>query len=224
MQAYYGAVTSNYDLLLEAYTQCALYRTALYDADVSLWRHIYTPATVNGTYNSNDGIVDGGHWSTGNGWAAAGMLRVLATIKGSPFASQLKSQQGDLNEWITEIHTGMTNNLPASGIFTNYVDQPGSFADASGTALFAATVYRHYLMDSSLSTGSPIFAAANSARTALFANGGATHLPGGWLTPVVNPDSFGQQGANSPEAECFVLQLNNNWNALSSRPNVRSQW
>ena len=29
----------------------------------------------------------------------------------------------------------------------------------------------------------------------------------GWLTPVVNPDSFGQEGQNSPEAQAFTLML-----------------
>jgi hypothetical protein len=29
----------------------------------------------------------------------------------------------------------------------------------------------------------------------------------GWLTPVVNPLSFGQEGQNSPEGQAFVLEL-----------------
>ena len=29
----------------------------------------------------------------------------------------------------------------------------------------------------------------------------------GWIQPVVNPDSFGQQGEHSPEAQAFTLML-----------------
>jgi len=29
----------------------------------------------------------------------------------------------------------------------------------------------------------------------------------GWLTPVVNPDSFGDEGEQSPEAQAFTLML-----------------
>jgi hypothetical protein len=33
----------------------------------------------------------------------------------------------------------------------------------------------------------------------------------GWLTPVVNPHSYGQEGSQSPESEAFVLQLHSAW-------------
>lgn len=29
----------------------------------------------------------------------------------------------------------------------------------------------------------------------------------GWLTPVVDPSSFGQSGSKSPEAQAFVLMM-----------------
>jgi len=35
--------------------------------------------------------------------------------------------------------------------------------------------------------------------------------PDGWLTPVVNPDSYGSQGSDSPESEAFVLQMDAAW-------------
>lgn len=42
-------------------------------------------------------------WRTGNGWAAAGMLRVLVTILNSPYAGQMKAQTDNLTSWIIEI-------------------------------------------------------------------------------------------------------------------------
>ena len=93
--AYYGALEGEYDcqtLLQTAYDQVRLYREVLYDADVGLWRHI---ALGDGT--------DPTHWATGNAWAAAGMLRVLATIQQSSVASQMTSQRCDLEQWVGEI-------------------------------------------------------------------------------------------------------------------------
>jgi hypothetical protein len=49
--------------------------------------------------------------SLGNGWAAAGMLRVVATMKNSPYSKDFSSQQKDLASWVKEIHTAMFANI-----------------------------------------------------------------------------------------------------------------
>lgn len=122
--AYYGALTHNQTLLLEAYKQIKLYRKYLRDDKANgLWMHV-----VLGSHGFNDE----GHWSTGmsnfyfrrscsnidykialtgNGWAAAGMLRVLATIQNSEFAGLMQNEQEDLINWIDEIQTAMYNVL-----------------------------------------------------------------------------------------------------------------
>lgn len=210
--------------MTQAYVQISLYRSALFDADVSLWRHIYPNTTDSPGY-----ITDPYHWSTGNGWAAAGMLRVLATIKNSAFASQFQKEMADLDDWIIEVHTGMSNHLPTSGIFFNYADQrqavtddAPSFPDAASTALFASTVYRHIVL-SNPPNYSRILAAAEAARNALYSNDGQMHFDGnGWLMPVVDPAAFLNQGSMSPEAQCFVLQLQNNWQAWLEETSVKN--
>ena len=96
--AYYGAVLGGDNetaLLKNAHLQCKLYREALFDEDVSLWRHI-----AGGSWQLND------HWATGNAWAAGGMTRVLATIQASSVADELKSEQQDLIDWVNEILAG----------------------------------------------------------------------------------------------------------------------
>lgn len=103
--AYYGVTTANRSMLEEAYTQCKLYRSYLRDTvtpsgsknSVTLWKHV-----VLGTSGNDDG-----HWSTGNGWAAMGMLRVLGTIKNSQYANSMKNEQKDLTSWVNEIQDGM---------------------------------------------------------------------------------------------------------------------
>ena len=165
-----------------------------------------------GTPSSPDGFNDTGYWSTGNGWAAGGMLRVCATIMNSPYAKQYGSKTQDLKNWVGEIHHGMAKNLPSSGIFTNYPDNGSTFPDASGTAMFAATVYRTMTLYNPGKYKDAVDA-AEKARMALYANGGSAHFDDqGWLQPVVNPNAFSTEGSQSPEAQSFALQLDNNWN------------
>ncbi|KAF7985410.1 hypothetical protein HWV62_5115 [Athelia sp. TMB] len=135
--AYYGMIYQNQSVLYEAYNQISLYRSYLRDNSTiggGLWRHVLM--------GDNQDV---GHWSTGNAWAAAGMLRVLGTIRNSQYNSSMLNEQQDLINWISEIHNGMYTNMDANFIFRNYADQPLSatnFYDASSTALLASTVYR----------------------------------------------------------------------------------
>ena len=97
--AYYGALESGSrgkSLLQTAYEQVKLYREVLFDQDVGLWRHI---ALGQGT--------DPTHWATGNAWAVAGMLRVLATIQRSSAVESMTLQQIDLVCWVRETLNGV---------------------------------------------------------------------------------------------------------------------
>jgi rhamnogalacturonyl hydrolase YesR len=93
--AYYGAYDqgdAKIFLLQTAYDQCRLYRQHLQDDSTKLWRHIEL-----GSWQDNN------LWATGNGWAAAGMFRVLQTIRLSDVSDCFLDQQTDLLEWIEEI-------------------------------------------------------------------------------------------------------------------------
>jgi rhamnogalacturonyl hydrolase YesR len=95
--AYYGTITRNRTLLSASYDQVKLYRNYLHDGSANnLWKHVL----------QGEG-EDEGHWSTGNGWAAMGMLRVLGTISNSEYGNTLKNEQKDLGKWIGEILDGM---------------------------------------------------------------------------------------------------------------------
>lgn len=98
-------------MVQNAYNQCKLYRQYLRDNSTGangLWKHILL----------GSGVQDNGHWSTGNGWAAAGMLRVLATIKNSNYAGSMKNQIGDLSGWVKEIQDGMYAHLVRVLVFS----------------------------------------------------------------------------------------------------------
>ncbi|KAH9040705.1 Six-hairpin glycosidase-like protein, partial [Lactarius pseudohatsudake] len=227
--AYHGITTGNQSMLQEAYNQGKLYRSYLRDNSASgLWQHVVLG--TNGT--------DSGHWSTGNAWAAAGMLRVLGTLKSSPFSHDLNNQIKDLGNWVAEIHSAMYPHLQANGLFKNYADQnyANNFDDASSSALLAATVYRLALL-----TGNKKYVRqAERTRAALFAANGTTapsstgSAPGsastasnafastphftddGWLAPVVDPLNYVAEGARSPEGQAFTLMLQSAWRDWSA--------
>ena len=93
--AYFGAFQQGSEqpqLLQAAYDQCRLYRQYLQDPNTLLWKHIEL-----GSWS------DSNLWGTGNAWAAAGMFRVLQTIRLSSSSSSFTQQQADLATWIEEI-------------------------------------------------------------------------------------------------------------------------
>ncbi|KAG8737056.1 hypothetical protein FRC10_008607 [Ceratobasidium sp. 414] len=210
--AYYGMINNN-QTLLGAYSQIKLYWSALIDG-TGMWQHIKTGS-----------FEDVGHWSTGNGWVARGMLRVLATIQGSQWANPLKGQTRDLENWVIEILDAMwphlvrisdylinffTNNTfeiydqNLDGLFYNYAGGPSTFPDAASTALLAASTY-HLSLVSGVHTHLP---SAEHVRGII----STQHLDSsGWLNPVVVPNSFHDPGQQSPEAEAFVLQMHAAW-------------
>lgn len=93
--AYFGAYQQGDAetwLLQAAYDQCRLYRNYLQDPTTKLWKHVEL-----GSWQ------DDSLWATGNGWAAAGMLRVFQTISSSGFSNSFFNQTRDLLNWTEEI-------------------------------------------------------------------------------------------------------------------------
>jgi hypothetical protein len=199
--AYYGALHDNTTLMDEAYTQISLYRDQLHDANANnLWKHIVLGGSGE----------DPGHWATGNGWAAMGMLRVAGTYRASSMASVYQGKHDTLIGWVEEIVEGMysyTQNAP-SALFCNYPDQPSTFYDGSSTALMAAVTYRLAVLTNGQSVQH--ISDAERAREELSLNAGDAggHIDGdGWLSPVVDPYNYPVQGSHSPEGQAFVVSM-----------------
>jgi len=144
------------------------------------------------------------------------MIRVLGTIKNSQYAGSFKNEQKDLIDWVLEIQGGMYQYLRSTSCFGNYANDDSSFDDAASATLLASTVYRL----STLVGKHKHIPLAERTRIALTArsnlgngptNGSFTSMvhfdADGWLTPVVDPSSFGRLGSKSPEAEAFVLMM-----------------
>ena len=137
--AYQAVASNNETLLREAGHQCLLQQEILrpqhtHNRTRGLWRHIIGP----------DDAQDLGLWATGNGWAAAGMARVLATIQHWGPSKSWTSEQNSLKKSIIDIlngaaHAAMRGQPP---LFCNYLDDGTWFADAASTAIIASVAYR----------------------------------------------------------------------------------
>jgi rhamnogalacturonyl hydrolase YesR len=93
--AYYAASSNNQTLFDLTMKQCEEYR-ALLKSSSGAWMHI-----------SASSGADTALWSTGNGWAAMGMTRVLATLLKSSFSSSIQqTNSANLIAWIKEIIDG----------------------------------------------------------------------------------------------------------------------
>ncbi|KAE9399213.1 hypothetical protein BT96DRAFT_1019675 [Gymnopus androsaceus JB14] len=128
--AYYAVNTSNATLLREAVDQSGLYRQAL-QANISssvsyngLWEHIVGPQSA-----------DLGLWSTGNGWASAGMTHEAVS---------------NLTSWIQEIVDGAIGSPMDDDLLRNYLnDTTGDclgYGQTSASSLIASVAYRRAIL------------------------------------------------------------------------------
>ncbi|EDR06803.1 uncharacterized protein LACBIDRAFT_299692 [Laccaria bicolor S238N-H82] len=225
--AYYGADTPNASILLQSYTQCQLYRQVLQPSSGGAWMHIMGPQNQ-----------DTGLWSTGNGWAAAGMTRVLATFLKSPFAQQLNgTAQADAVEGLTgyvmEILDGAMSSPMSFGLLRNYLNDTSGdgqgFPGISGSTLLASVVYRMAVLrpdvfassnssnPTSSSSVSSYISWADNIRAVLGAYdaSGNPHITKtGIATPAVNPLNWHDTTpytSGSPEGQNFVVLMYAAW-------------
>ncbi|KAH7871612.1 uncharacterized protein C8R40DRAFT_1054219 [Lentinula edodes] len=216
--AYYAADTYNTSLLRLAVDQCGLYRQALksnltssvsYDG---LWEHIVGPQSA-----------DFGLWGTGNGWASAGMTRVLATVINAPSSTTYGWKDNavrNLTSWIQEIVDGAMGAPMIDGLLRNYLNDTSSdglgFGDISSSSLIASVAYRMAALQPQ-TFGSTYIQWAEGIRTTLGGNdsAGNPHVTSnGTVTPAVNPLNWYDTTpytAGSPEGNNFVVLLYTAW-------------
>ncbi|KAK0188297.1 hypothetical protein F5146DRAFT_660942 [Armillaria mellea] len=220
--AYYGVLTENETLVSEAYNQIRVYRNNLLDTNANnLWQHVVLGSS--GT--------DPGHWSTGvmdglrlecseytppsrnlNTKAhsqAKWMILFLGLLRyRKPCTKQSTIPTFSEITWTTIQHSMTAPQQPSWRIPSiGYTLSPGDTtyirqAERSRTALYASgTTSTFSLLLSSTSTSTSTAPASTSTS-------GYEHFTSdGWLTPVVNPHSYGVEGSDSAEAQAFVLLM-----------------
>ncbi|KAF2402964.1 hypothetical protein EJ06DRAFT_527931 [Trichodelitschia bisporula] len=105
-----------------------------------LWRHVLGP--LNG---------DDGAWSIGNGFAAAGLARMIATLGAWEGGKGMVSAKKDMVGWVKGIVEGVKGVDESSGaengLLRNYVDDESWFGEVAGTALMASAVFRMAVLE-----------------------------------------------------------------------------
>ncbi|KAF7307758.1 hypothetical protein MKEN_01135900 [Mycena kentingensis (nom. inval.)] len=175
------------------------------------WHHIIGPQSY-----------EPGLWSTGNGWAAGGMARILATIMKAPVAKHApwkKEAITDLTNWIKEIIDGAMASPHEPGLLRNYLNDTVSahgFPEISGSSLLAATALRMAVLAPG-TFGQEYIDWANEIRCTLGMvddNDEPVHVINGVVTPAVNPLGWGDTApwtTGSPEGNVFVVLLYSAW-------------
>jgi len=227
--AYYGAYSCNITLLEIAYNQAKQYRRILQDPALKVWRHI-----LSGSWE------EPGFWSTGNGWAAAGMMRVYATFNNlrEPRLRKITTPwRKDLAQWTAEVVKGAyAFQYPDSLLLPNYFATTNSshnYPECSGTALIAAAAYRLAVFEPQCVKDLPMDK-IDAARVAIFTK--YVNKKTGAVAPVVDPldwnavkafnGSEPEVGFVSPEGQAFVLLLFEAWKdytRANNRPNQPNQ-
>ena len=216
--AYYAADTWNLTLLDESYKQCGYYREVLQATDTSapwygVYHHIIGPQSQ-----------DLGLWSTGNGWFAGGMVRVLAVVQKAPASLALGAAWrskaiSDLTQWIKEIVDGVVNSELVDGLVRNYIDSldaPNGFGEISGSLMIASVIYRMAVLQPEV-FGVEYIAWADAMRgtiSGLDVNGNPHVTDNGIVTPAVNPlDWFDTTPftSGSPEGQSFTVLMYTGW-------------
>jgi unsaturated rhamnogalacturonyl hydrolase len=76
-------------------------------------------------------------WGVGNGWAMAGMARVLAHLPPS-----MAAEREELAAWARELVEGCLAHQRPDGLFHDVVDDPGTFVETNLSQMLAWTIYR----------------------------------------------------------------------------------
>jgi rhamnogalacturonyl hydrolase YesR len=112
----------------EALVQIEGYKERLWNPQKKLLAHIW-----------DDGkreFKDGSFWGGGNGWAAAGLARVLRSLP-----SERHQERERLAAFAREIVDGCLQYQRSDGLFHNVVDQPTTFVETNLAQMLAFAMY-----------------------------------------------------------------------------------
>jgi rhamnogalacturonyl hydrolase YesR len=119
------AETGHYD---EALRQIEGLRKRLWSSSSKLLAHIWD--------DGRQQFRDGAFWGVGNGWAAAGITRVMASLPATR-----RAERDRLAEFLKELLDGCLGHQRADGLFHNVLDRPESFVETNLAQMLAFSIY-----------------------------------------------------------------------------------
>lgn len=113
----------------EAIRQIEGFRDALWHPDAKLYSHIWD--------DDKEAYAREDFWGVGNGWAAVGMTRVLASLPDT-----MQDEKNSLEGYIRDVIDGCLPYLRADGLFHDVVDDPETFVETNLSQMLAYAVFR----------------------------------------------------------------------------------
>jgi unsaturated rhamnogalacturonyl hydrolase len=113
----------------EAVRQIEGYRKYLWDTQKKLFSHVW-----------DDGrqiFIRRDFWGVGNGWAAAGMARIIRALP-----AEMAGERQNLIGYVHEVIDGCLVYQRADGLFHDVVDNPASFVETNLAQMLAYTIFR----------------------------------------------------------------------------------
>lgn len=113
----------------EAVKQIKGYVKLLYHADKRLFSHIWDESK--GAFGRKD------FWGVGNGWALAGMTRVIRTLP-----AHMEEERKLLIHYVKVVADACLSYMREDGLFHDVIDDPASFVETNLSQMLAYTLYR----------------------------------------------------------------------------------
>ncbi len=113
----------------EAVRQIEGLKSYLWNPNQKLFSHIWDDGTK--MFLRRD------FWGVGNGWAAAGMIRVLQALPDS-----MSAQRTQLADSVRQVIDGCLVHCRNDGLFYDVIDNPDSFVEVNLAQMLAYTIYR----------------------------------------------------------------------------------
>jgi rhamnogalacturonyl hydrolase YesR len=170
----------------EALKQIDGFRERLWNPQKQLLAHIWD--------DGKQQFKDSDFWGGGNGWAAAGLARVIRSLP-----SDRHQDRGDLATLARQIIDGCLAHQRSDGLFHNIVDQPDSFVETNLAQMLAFAVFegiRAGWLPATFRTHAEKMRAA--ARTKMDANG--------FVQGACGAPDFDRPGV-STEAQAFCILM-----------------
>jgi unsaturated rhamnogalacturonyl hydrolase len=120
------AVSGQYD---HAVRQIEGYRNRLWNPQAKLFSHIWDEGAK--------AFVRQAHWGVGNGWAAAGMVRVLAALPDS-----MQEEKSAITGYVKEAIDGCLVHMREDGLFHDVMDDKNTFVETNAAQMLSYSIYR----------------------------------------------------------------------------------
>ncbi len=113
----------------EALKQIKGYISLLFNSEKKLFSHIWD--------ESKNGFARGDCWGVGNGWALAGITRVIATLP-----EEFNAEKHELINFVKTVLDSCLGYMRTDGLFHDVLDNKDSFIETNLSQMAAYTIYR----------------------------------------------------------------------------------